>query len=186
MDFLAYLIIAYASQFAEGLESRRIETNSKIVARTIANGLEQFYFDHNRLPGRAGPDAQTTTSAKSAIVRILLAEESKEGVKQNLRNTNYLDGIGPAQARVTTLAAPSDRSSQWVSGLIIEGSTYALVDGWGNYYHVMMDSNFDGLITSPLPPVEATGAGLSKRAIVWSAGKDGNLETWGDNVKSWD
>jgi type II secretory pathway pseudopilin PulG len=60
-------------------------------------------------------------------------------------------------------------------------STRALVDSWGNRYRVLMDTNGDGKVPDP----EHTGASLSETVAVWSAGPDGDFNTWKDNVKSW-
>ena len=56
-----------------------------------------------------------------------------------------------------------------------------LWDPWGNFYRVRFDSNGDGEIENP----EAPGTFLPESILIWSAGKDGNFETWEDNVKTW-
>lgn len=56
-----------------------------------------------------------------------------------------------------------------------------LWDPWGNYFRVRYDSNFDNQIENP----ESPGSILPESIVVWSAGKDGDFETWKDNVKTW-
>jgi len=56
-----------------------------------------------------------------------------------------------------------------------------LWDPWGNHYRVRLDTNGDGKIENP----EATGKRIIESILVWSAGPDGDFETWKDNVKSW-
>ena len=185
MKIPACLVVACAVQiYAQG-ENQTPEKNSRAGAIVIANGLEQFYINYYRLPGRAGPDAQTTTSGENDLVRILMGKEEQDGQKQNPRNTNFLEGIRNAKPGSNTLPVSPGRSNRWVDGLIVEKTMCGMVDGWGNYYNVRLDSDFDLQIANPNPG-DGGRAKLSKRAIVWSAGKDGNIETWEDNVKSWD
>lgn len=62
-----------------------------------------------------------------------------------------------------------------------EGGSGVLVDPWGNPYQVHLDTNFDSQLENPKKP----GTFLSKSILVWSAGPDGDFETWEDNVKTW-
>ena len=186
MRFSAYFAMACALQIhAFGIDAP--EQSSKVGAVAIANALDRYYADHNRLPGRAGPDAQTETSHGSPLVKVLMGKEGPDSPRQNPRNKNYLEGVPPAKPGLPGLPILPGRSEKWVGGVVMDGTACSMVDPWGNYYQVKLDSNFDGKLANPAPPAHAAGRSeLSGRAVVWSAGKDGTLETWGDNVKSWD
>lgn len=56
-----------------------------------------------------------------------------------------------------------------------------LWDPWGNHYRVRLDTNGDGKIENPAAPATH----LPESIAVWSAGPDGDFETWADNVKTW-
>lgn len=56
-----------------------------------------------------------------------------------------------------------------------------LWDSWGNFYRVRFDSNLDNKLEDP----EVPGTWVSDSIAVWSAGPDGDFETWKDNVKTW-
>lgn len=57
------------------------------------------------------------------------------------------------------------------------------VDPWGNAFSYRVDQDQDGNILNP--DADATGM-LRVRALAWSAGPDGDPDTWEDNVKSWE
>lgn len=61
----------------------------------------------------------------------------------------------------------------------------AFVDPWGNPYMYLMDMDGDGEISSPDP--EAT-APILAQAIAWSAGSDGDYETFpgSEKAESWE
>lgn len=61
-----------------------------------------------------------------------------------------------------------------------EGRT-ELWDPWGNHYHVRLDTNHDNMIADP----SGGDAPIPESILVWSAGPDGDFDTWKDNVKSW-
>ena len=125
---------------------------------------------------------ETDTGTAQGLVTVLIGKEPAGPTIQNPRGTNYLDGLKPAKPGKSADGPP------WVNGLIYEApSQLAVVDAWGNLYHIRMDTNGDGLIANPCPDEVAEGRALLKQlVIVWSPGKDGKEETWEDNPKSWD
>jgi hypothetical protein len=56
-----------------------------------------------------------------------------------------------------------------------------LWDPWGNHYRLRLDTNGDGKIENPAAP----GTQLPESIAVWSAGPDGDFETWADHDKTW-
>jgi prepilin-type N-terminal cleavage/methylation domain-containing protein len=54
-----------------------------------------------------------------------------------------------------------------------------MVDAWGNPIYVKFDVDFNNF-------VDVTGAGTLNLSVVsWSPGRDGNNDTWTDNVITW-
>ncbi|MDB6134725.1 MAG: hypothetical protein JWM59_2968 [Verrucomicrobiales bacterium] len=183
---LGILIIAANSPYSRIPENAR-KTDTRVLCKGIQEAVTQFYGDYNRLPWSptrtAGEDTDTDTSAAAGMIRILTGKDTM----RNSRNTNYLEGMKAAKARTGIRQAEAKGSNKWVSGLVVDDSAPEAVDGWGGYYRIRMDSNRDGEVANPNPDEAAAGRlRLSTWAIVWSAGKDGKWETWGDNVKSWD
>ncbi|RYD25246.1 MAG: hypothetical protein EOP86_27565 [Verrucomicrobiaceae bacterium] len=169
------------------------KTDTRVLAKGIADAVTQYYGDYNRLPrpsrASAGNDSDTDTSAAEGMIRILTGKEAagEEGTVQNSRKTNYLEGMKAAKARTGVRKADAKGSDKWVSGLVVEEGAPEVVDGWGGYYRIRMDSNYDGEMVNPnTEEVDQGRQKLPNRVIVWSAGKDGKWETWGDNLKSWD
>lgn len=67
------------------------------------------------------------------------------------------------------------------AGLLNLGGAHALADAWGRTMHAMMDTNSDGKLADPEHP----GSVLAERVLIWSAGPDGDFNTWNDNICSW-
>ena len=160
---------------------------SRFMAVAISDAVMQFYTDYRRLPLPSGPppqdgDRDTDTSPAHGFVALLLGQESDTGERQNKKNTDYGLDIKPARAK-------PGGAYPWKNGLISEAATgtYGIVDYFGNPYRIRLDTNGDQQLANPNPDQAAQGtAALSKRVIVWSAGKDGDWNTWDDNPMSWD
>jgi hypothetical protein len=160
---------------------------SRLVAVSIANAIESFNGDYNRTPLPSGPppaggDRETDSSPSHGFIAMLIGLEGPISNPQNPRKTDYLDGIKPAKAN-----PPGD--PPWRNGLITDSKTgaYGIVDAYGNYYRIRLDTNGDKEITNPHPEQAAEGRRtMRKQVIVWSAGKDRDWNTWDDNPMSWD
>ncbi len=53
----------------------------------------------------------------------------------------------------------------------------------GNHYRVALDLDGDGQITNVDPRIESKQ--LPEAILIWSAGPDGDFDTWKDNLKTW-
>lgn len=161
-----------------------------IMAIAISNSVEQFYADYNRLPkptsATDGADSETTTESGEGIVKVLIGKEGESESIQNPRNVDYAEGIKQAKAGKQK-AATAGASDKWSNGLVYEDENYSIVDAWGNYYKIKLDSDYSKDVENPNIDQVAEGrTKIPKRVIVWSPGKDGKEETWDDNVMSWD
>jgi hypothetical protein len=110
----------------------------------------------------AGRDWEADTSAAERLIDILAGNDTTPDAK----GTAYL---GP---HVNT---------ESVRGLVKEATGYAYYDWWGHHYRIRLDGDGDGFIDDP----EQIGNRLPGPLIIWSAGRDGDLNTWDDNVASW-
>jgi prepilin-type N-terminal cleavage/methylation domain-containing protein len=59
----------------------------------------------------------------------------------------------------------------------------AFVDPWGNPFRFRADLTGAGEVPHP---DEGTGGVIRGRVVAWSAGPDGDYDTWEDNVTSWE
>ena len=190
ISIIAILAAASFAGYGKIVEGVR-KKESQVMSVAIANSVTQFYADYNRLPKSAssteGTDTETTTEGAEGVVKVLIGKEGENDALQNPRATNYAEGLKPAKPNKKSKAASAGASDKWVNGLVFEDDNYEIVDGWGNYYKMKLDSNYDKEIENPNIDEVAEGrARLPKQVIVWSAGKDGKEETWEDNPKSWD
>jgi hypothetical protein len=76
--------------------------------------------------------------------------------------------------------APETRDGK--GGYYEKDGEWRLVDGWGNPFHLIVDTNKDQRIQNP---VSAPLEWIEKRILIYSAGPDGDPETWEDNIRSW-
>ncbi len=96
---------------------------------------------------------------------------------RNTKSLNFLDGLPQAKK------GPDQRME---NGLDYDTNPDApsLMDPWGYPYKILVDSDYNEEIANP----DTNGGGKpirGQKAVMWSGGKDGKLDTWADNVKSW-
>jgi prepilin-type N-terminal cleavage/methylation domain-containing protein len=188
-------IVAILAAGAFGAYGKIVEnakkTDSRVMGKGVADAVTQFYGDYNRLPkptsASAGEDSKTDTSGAEGMIKILTGKEGESDTIQNSRKIDYLEGMKNAKPRTGVRTGEAAGSDKWVSGLVLEEGNTEAVDGWGNYFSMQLDSNYDGEMENP--NLDEVGDGrqkLSNKVIIWSAGKDGKEDTWEDNIKSWD
>ncbi len=149
--------------FGSGLIDHTRHPRARARALSIANAIQQFEAEYDFLPvSPEGHDLLTDTSAESGLIALLLGMEEL----LNPRRQNFLGDVNDAH--------------QGLDGLIKSGRTTALVDSWGHPFRVLLDAGGDGFLKDP-----ASGSRIRKRVLVWSAGKDGDFDTWEDNFTSW-
>ena len=191
MAIIAILAAASFAGYGKIVEGVR-KKEAQVMAIAVANAVEQFYADYNRLPkptsATDGADSDTTTEGGEGLVKVLTGKEGEEGAVQNTRKVDYAEGIKPAKVvKGKAATAQAGGSDKWRNGLVLEDENIEIVDGWGNYYKVKLDTDYNKELENPDTNGVADGlTKLAKRVIVWSPGKDGKEETWEDNVKSWD
>jgi len=151
----------------------------------LANGIKQFETDYHKLPSPSGPtpqagDRDTDSAPSHSFIAILSGKEDPSPEAQNQRHTDYLEGIKPAK---TPRKPGADYG--WVDGLISAPATgaYGVVDSYGKPYRIRLDTNHDDTLINPNPQEAAAGRPtLNARVLVWSAGQDGDWNTWDDNL----
>lgn len=151
----------------------RAKASAQSAAVTILNAIDQYHTDYDFFPAPTsavkGHDIETDSTAEEGLILILKGMD----ITANSRKTDYLGDIKDAK----TL-----EGANRLDGLVRDADAISLVDPRGQPYLIRLDGDGDGYVEDPSNP----GTMLHKTAIVWSAGKDGDPATWGDNIKSWD
>jgi hypothetical protein len=164
------------------------------MARGLVNAINQFRSDYQKLPVPSGPtpqggDRDTDSGLSHSFISILGGHEDRSPMAQNQKHTDYLEDIKPA-LKAGKPGNPSPGGDYgWVNGLISDPATgaYGVVDYKGKPYRIRLDTNHDETLNNPNPEQAAAGRPtLKARVLVWSAGKDGDWNTWDDNLMSWD
>jgi hypothetical protein len=182
---LAFLLLNQV----EGQFERVPQKGSTVMARALAEAIKQFDTDYHKLPAPTGPtpqggDRDTDSAPSHSFIAILGGKEESSPEAQNQKHLDYLEGIKPAK---TPRKPGADYG--WVDGLISDPATgaYGIVDYKGKPYRIRLDTNHDETLTNPNTDQAAKGRPtLKARVLVWSAGKDGDWNTWDDNLMSWD
>jgi hypothetical protein len=139
------------------------EKSTEKMAVEIAGALSWFYSECDVLPiDSPGADWVGTTGEKNGLIAVLIGAEKPIGKLRNHNKINYLDDFKPAK---------KDDSGRMVDG--IDALTHplepAIYDRWGQPFIVILDTNFDSVIASPL---KSEGVLLirGKKGIVYSTG----------------
>ncbi len=153
---------------------RKVEpAHAENTAFNLKNAITAFHTEYHDYPLLA-PAKDITIDSGHALMDILL------GAKPH----KVPDGRNPQGiAFYTDRAANRMGGGRYRKGLTYhpDDGTGALWDPWGNHYRVRLDTDSDKQIENP----EAPGTFLPETIAVWSAGPDGDFDTWKDNVKSW-
>ncbi|MDB6071049.1 MAG: hypothetical protein JWL81_2220 [Verrucomicrobiales bacterium] len=108
---------------------------------------------------------------------------------ENAPRSRNPDGIDFLQwARPAKPAPRSPTACQWINGRYIDAATgrHGIVDSWGTEFRIRLDTDNNNKLANPNPREAAEGRPvLPGRVIVWCAGKDGDWNTWDDNIQSW-
>lgn len=140
--------------------------------KDVQTSMVNFQTEYNRLPL---PDE---AMKKGDVIRMLsrgswISELMGREHVINHKKIKYLD-ISEAREKKR--------------GVYVENGELVLVDNWGNPYQVILNLGRDAI---PNPEAEAGGKGdrvpkmLSDWSFLYSAGPDGNPDTWEDNITIW-
>jgi hypothetical protein len=133
---------------------------SGLVAAQFRRSIQDYYTAYRKYPV---PDGEGIFEASGGLVDVLQG-----------RNVG---GLNSEQKVFLDVQRAADGSP----GLQGANSPYFVNDSWGNPFRVEVDSDGDGIVPDPEHP----GSSLYQRVIVWSAGKDGLIASWTDNVRTW-
>ena len=138
------------------------DPNSKTrnTAWQLGIAIHMFHDEYNYYPvPQQQGDVVTTSDA--TLMRVLQNQEESGAAKLNSHGITYLD---------TWTASPRRAGFD---------DDFNFIDRWKSPFHVILDMDNDGHVTDP-----ESGKELPERILVYSAGPDGDPQTWEDNIKS--
>ncbi len=175
-------IIAVLAGAGFAAANAAVQKAKKVTALATCTSIEQavnqFYTEYNSMPKATiveGTAVETTTADGNALLDTLLGLETGATIL-NSRAVRFLS-VKEGKAKK--------------NGLIytVGGTPKAdgLYDPWGGSYKVVMDGDYDEIVT-PQPKAAAAAATLNgRRVAAWSDGADGVSATGkaADDVKTW-
>jgi hypothetical protein len=153
--------------FNRASTARKLQTKAQMQGLVLA--VKGFYTEYSRLPAVESPPPthdnsagyDTTSAEGKKLIEILVGTDTGE-------NPHLIPFFEPPPAK--------KRGGGYTT-------TGGLVDVWDSKgYIILLDYDGDGQITNPEDP----GTNVEASVAIYSAGPDGNYNTWKDNVKSWD
>lgn len=168
--FFVMLFLPFLSGIPRCTDCNRAEN----TAYNLKNAISAYFTEYRQYPGMKEPEGPDLDLDSGHVLMDILLGSDKEVESRSgnpRRITFYTDKaakpLGDGKFRKGVALDPDGRGTLW--------------DLWGNFYRVRMDSSFDNKVENP----ELPGSLLPESIAVWSAGKDGNFDTWKDNVKTW-
>lgn len=143
---------------AAGLIMKRAKiANTKSDAGVVASVLIKYQTEYNRWPSTYASGKDTTDAD---WVEMMAPKPGSGAVPTNPKRIVFFEPGGGA--------------------LNADG---AFADTWGKSFRFKLDEARLDQIDNPDTD---KGGTIRARAVAWSAGPDGDYDTWTDNVKSWE
>jgi type II secretory pathway pseudopilin PulG len=159
---------------ATGAQRKAERAHAENTARNLRNAIAAFHTEYRDYP-LPDPANDLTIDSGHALMDILLGSDPQKG---------------PGGRNPRGIAFFVDRAARPIGGgrfrkglTLSPDGTGELWDPWGNHYRVRFDSNGDNRVGNPDPAAAATL--LPESILIWSAGPDGDFDTWVDNVITW-
>ena len=141
---------------------RAAKARAQADAGVVTTVLLKYQAEYNRWPTNYVPDKVDTTDAD--WVKMMAPRPGSGAIPTNPKRIVFFEPGG---------------------GALSTNEPYigAFVDPWGTPFKYRVDQDGDEEMAIPN---EDGGGILRARALVWSAGTDGDYQTWIDNVTSWE
>ncbi len=175
---IAIIAVLAGAGFAAGnaaiTKAKKMTAQSTITA--IESAVNNFYTEYGAMPKDISSDTRIDTETDRDTLKVLLGMTETANPPLNARAIKFLnvkEGKGNKNGLIYTGSSSND----------IQG----LYDPWGGKYYIMLDGDYDEIITPT--PSAGNGPRLNgRRVAAWSNGPDAVKGTGGkatDDVKSW-
>ena len=166
---IALLLLLSSSLAAPEIDVARAENS----ACQLKSSISSYVAEYRRFPLRSGEEDIDGDSGHALMDILLGSDPSRLDSEANPRGIVFFAGR-------RALEEPKNVFRRGISFDPADG-TGQLWDPWGNLYRYRFDNDGDGRVENPAQPDQR----LPDTILVWSAGPDGDYETWEDNVITW-
>ena len=144
--------------------------NDSATAHHLRKAVQSYMLEYHKAPGTSGIlQSDVEFSSDLEFMKCVSGGESESAAVQNPR------------AIVFFYRYPGSRDRRaYMRDAELKLLANDLRDSYGKHYQIRIDANGDGKVANP-----TTKELIEEQVLIWSAGKDGNFETWQDNVASW-
>jgi prepilin-type N-terminal cleavage/methylation domain-containing protein len=154
---------------AAGLIVRRARVSrTKGDAGIVVTAMLKYNSEYNRWPPDYMPAGTGDTDRN-------WAEIMSAAVTNRVSNFKHITFFQPGGGALGTATLPNGNPNPHAG---------AFVDAWGNPFRFVLDVAGTGQLNNP--NVDVGGNPIRGRVLAWSAGPDGDHDTWADNVGSWE
>ena len=173
--FMVGILVGLSFPPMTGVLKKEERNHAEITALNLKASIAAYLTEYRDYP-LPDPAQDVTTDSGHGLMDILIGSNAhKAPGGRNPRGIAFF----------TDKAAKPIGGGRYRKGLTYDPASGAgeLWDPWGNRYRVHFDTDHDNRVENPEVP--AASAFLPETILVWSAGPDGDFDTWADNVKSW-
>lgn len=172
---LVLLVIAMASAsvfpWGSGVMKKVPLMHAKNDVLHLKNAIGSFFVEYRKYPDFPSPKGTDfITDSGMLFLSVILAEDKA----RNPREIPFFAGK-PAKSH----------GRGWRNGVHRGDDGPELFDPWGNLYLIVWDANCDGQVANPDAAAAKTTPFIPSGVLVWSAGPDGDPDTWADNITTW-
>lgn len=167
--FLAWGLL-FPSKTGPSLPPEQVQAENTTF--NLKNAITAYHTEYDEYP-LLDPANDLTIESGHKLMDVLFSSDAQKAP----------DGRNPRGITLYTYKTASPMGDgRFRKGVTLDESGGGeLWDPWGNHYRVRLDTNSDGKVENPAAP----GERIPESILIWSAGPDGDFETWADNVKSW-
>ncbi|MEX2578455.1 MAG: DUF4190 domain-containing protein [Verrucomicrobiales bacterium] len=143
------------------------------TAYNLKTAISAYQTEYSKIPAGAASGAPVDLQTDHELMDILFGADNQSGE----------GGLNPRGiAFYTGKQAKPMGNGRYRKGIMLQADgTGELWDPWGNHYRVRLGDPASGRTENP----EIPGSMVPESILVWSAGHDGDFDTWEDNVRTW-
>ncbi len=156
------ILAAMAVPAANGVIKKAKLIRTKAEVRDVQLAIKNFYLEYAHAPVTQ-EESSSPILSQGHIIEVLMGGDKKI----NPRGIQYI--------------APPQTQQGKGPGLYAGPVAQVLIDSWGNPLRIALRGPNAESIANP----EFPGKTINDTSLIWSAGPDGNFDTWQDNVASW-
>ena len=166
------ILAAMVFPVANGVLKKARKSQAQHTAMQLKQAITTYFTEYSRYPVKTsgGASGDVEVESNSILMDVILGSD-KEAASGGLnpRKISFFSGR-KAKGKKAGVVLTSDGGGE-------------LFDPWGNYYHVILDTNRNDRVKDPS---EGGGETIPQSVVVWSNGIDGeNEQGKGDDVVTW-